>query len=789
MNTYRIVPVILAVALGACRTEEEAPPTELTPSIGHFVATTVEGLSYVSGDLTGTTKADGGYTYFPGEPIEFSVGKVSLGGGPAVPRMTMLDLAMGLDAQDGAMVNRAKFLQSLDEDGNRSNGIKIGPKVVELVNRALDDLDIKDIDFADDAQVNQVVFRVFVWLSVEGANNLDLVESAEAQQSLKKMLLDENAYSARLSRDAELDSARPNLIIAHNLVAPTPGSNVLSTRQLVATWSEEVAHAGARDAYASISIDDGQTWTNYNLSQSALKSSYSTKGGRDFPGDTGPVSAVVADDHFLAAWSSRYCPRENPLDLKDDKYGATGPQGAPAVANASEAPFACVWAIRGQIQSDGLHLRFPEQLTSGVRDASQVRVAGAHDVGFTVAWTEDPEGNHVFPAPGTDVWKTELPWDTFLVTAGPYEKLPVVRFDAPVRVTDNAACRYEALNWPGENATVKRDWWALHQTEGEAYCNDVCVALGEGGYCVTEDGNTLSGTAAATDLQLAMARQPALAKMADPGWMGNNLFAWEERRGSRLEGSDVRFHSMATRAPDAVVGGSAVNRPERIAMNPRLATQDSSTLVGGGTRFVIAYQMMDALYPANNALMMRSAREGYGAEALGQAVAIADGSGRAQLGSLALAGENVAVAYSSGISGGTRNAYVRVSSNGGSSFELGGLNMSQLGDGTVDALEPSVVWSSGPNPMLFATFATRDGNLPGDLFYGRSADLGATFDTVPLIDPETGAETEVFDHLAHGWPAETEARVVVAPDGENLYAVWLQEARHQSDIWFRPIAY
>lgn len=788
MRTTTLVSLVLGVALGACNPEEQPPPPPaLTPSTGHLVADTVEGLSYVAGDLTGTTIAGGEYKYYPGEAIEFSIGKARIGQGPAVARMTLLDLAPNLDALDGAVVNRAKFLQSLDNDGDRSNGIQISAAVTALVDRAMDDLGINRLDFYDDAQINQVVFRVFVWSTLEGNENLDLVESDEAQEALKKGLLDENLYRARLSREPLLASARPNILIGRHVIAPVADmAPYPSTRQLVAIWSEEVGHSGARDAYAALSLDSGLTWRNYDLSHSALRSSYTTKDGRELLGDTGPVAAAIVDDRFVAAWSSRFCPNVNPLGLEDDVYGATGPQDAPAVLNAWEAPFACVWAIRGQIQGDGLHLRFPEQITTGVRDASNVRVAGAADVGFTVAWTEDARGEPGRASPGTDAWKTEIGWDDFLVTAGPYEKVPTAKFAGPVRLTDNAVCRFATFN---EGGQPKVDWWRRHQLEGDAYCLDVCVAVGRDGYCLTADGAELTGTAAVTDLELAMVHQPKIAVSEAPGVLGHTLFAWEERRGAHLAGSDVRFHAMAPFGADAVVGGSVVNRPDRMGLNPRLATQDVPNGSEHGTRFVIGYQEMDSLYPAENALMMRVAHDGFGPGALGPAVKIGSGDGRAHLGNVALAGDNVAVAYTSGITDGTRDAYVRVSGDGGASFDAGALNVSHVGEGTVDALDARVVWSKGERPMLFATFATRDGDLPGDLYYARSADLGATFDTVPLIDPETGDAVEVFDSLAHAWPDESGARVVVAPDGDDLYAVWLQESKMHSDIWFRPIAY
>jgi hypothetical protein len=42
---------------------------------------------------------------------------------------------------------------------------------------------------------------------------------------------------------------------------------------------------GERDAFAALSLDDGATWKNYNLSDSANRSSFVLRNGHDYPGD------------------------------------------------------------------------------------------------------------------------------------------------------------------------------------------------------------------------------------------------------------------------------------------------------------------------------------------------------------------------------------------------------------------------------------------------------------------------------------------------------------------------
>ena len=64
---------------------------------------------------------------------------------------------------------------------------------------------------------------------------------------------------------------------------------------------------GERDVFAALSLDDGATWKNYNLSDSALRSSFVLKDGHDYPGDVFRVNHVVVGNRIAVAWISRFC--------------------------------------------------------------------------------------------------------------------------------------------------------------------------------------------------------------------------------------------------------------------------------------------------------------------------------------------------------------------------------------------------------------------------------------------------------------------------------------------------
>ena len=205
---------------------------------------------------------------------------------------------------------------------------------------------------------------------------------------------------------------------------------------------------GERDAFAALSLDDGATWKNYNLSDSAARSSFVLKDGHEYPGDVFKMVHAVEGNMVVAAWISRYCESGAPLyswtdEVKtefltyypeldnvipvdggtdddgyqlylDDMFTVGGSQksvdytlqGFPEVG---EIPYGCVWIARGTLEQDlddngaplfnsvgdpvyDIDWRASERLTSGRRDPHQINITSAPGAGFIIEWQEDPEG-------------------------------------------------------------------------------------------------------------------------------------------------------------------------------------------------------------------------------------------------------------------------------------------------------------------------------------------------------------------------------------------------------------
>jgi hypothetical protein len=254
---------------------------------------------------------------------------------------------------------------------------------------------------------------------------------------------------------------------------------------------------GAHDAYAAVSLDDGETWKRTNLSNSADLSSFTLANGHSYPGDAHNMTFAIAGDKVLVGWISKYCDGGSPAYTWDedgdssteddllypDLWGVAGSQrsvdytlqGFPEVG---EIPYSCVWAARGTLLEDpetGLYdilWTKAERLTSGRRDANRLEMNGDSAAGFMMTWQEDPDGlrpgQGLGPGEGwsgavvnqqTDLWYSYISIEDFdlvdddadyttgvnPISISDYEgdNLPKVAapMALPVRLTDNRMCK------------------------------------------------------------------------------------------------------------------------------------------------------------------------------------------------------------------------------------------------------------------------------------------------------------------------------------------------------------
>jgi len=155
---------------------------------GRFIDGPVEGLRYESVDLSGYTAADGGFQYVQGHLVSFYVGEVKLGSALGAPIVTPISLVPGArDETNGTVINIARFIQSLDDDGYLPDGLRI-PRIVHdyAVSVSIRFSQPTDV-FESDGAVQSLV-ATLTGLTAAGTHPLYSV--ASAQRELQRGLLE-----------------------------------------------------------------------------------------------------------------------------------------------------------------------------------------------------------------------------------------------------------------------------------------------------------------------------------------------------------------------------------------------------------------------------------------------------------------------------------------------------------------------------------------------------------------------------------------------------------------------
>jgi len=152
-----IISAISLLALSGCGGGGGATtiPAGAATAAGIFLDAPVQGVSYTSGNTTGTTGADGSFTYEVGQAVVFKLGGIVLGTvtptSTTTAVITPVEMVTGATNTTNATVQQlALFLQTIDSDNNPNNGIQISAAAVLAATA-------QTVDFANPASVNAVL--------------------------------------------------------------------------------------------------------------------------------------------------------------------------------------------------------------------------------------------------------------------------------------------------------------------------------------------------------------------------------------------------------------------------------------------------------------------------------------------------------------------------------------------------------------------------------------------------------------------------------------------------------
>ena len=140
---------LFLASCGGDQAEKSAPPldpsqltarsTDTTVMQGQFVDSAVSGLFYRTDTLEGFTDHNGYFSYVPGETVSFYIGNIALGSAPGADVVTPIDLSANGGQLDDTAINVLRLLQTLDEDGDPSNGIAITDRTHLVASQFADD--------------------------------------------------------------------------------------------------------------------------------------------------------------------------------------------------------------------------------------------------------------------------------------------------------------------------------------------------------------------------------------------------------------------------------------------------------------------------------------------------------------------------------------------------------------------------------------------------------------------------------------------------------------------------
>jgi hypothetical protein len=539
-------------------------------------------------------------------------------------------------------------------------------------------------------------------------------------------------------------------------------------------WKHDGSTHAAKDLFVTRSLDNGRTWSQpINVSNTANVSSMDA----DHDGDEGTAKLPYYGD---SQKPNIFNNGKNVIISWVDHYVPSGVQGTvlyPESGNL-EVPFAATYVVRST--DGGATWSAPERLSDGSRDAKQ-DVPKASSAGFVVTWQEDPKGLQPGDAEGpgeggsgakvshgTDIWYSSV--TTSNLGAG-------MPFSEPQRITDN----FTRLDNDGDEA----------------------------------------GQTGASRANLFVVGPTAIV-------------AYEETKG--LEGLDdgkyVRYHTFSAfndSMPDVTDGaGWILSLPEESARRVRFIVQPGPLMNQSDVRIVWLYKQGDFDQGGPSDIMCRVGRKdpndpastGFRPEDLSPPIdpdattrenAFNNDQGMNLSSSLGLdahpeddsfedarahrgilRGDFMAMGWSWTPDWAVArftdlenyNFYMRTSEDGGQTW-TSAVNMSNIdASEKVNVREPRIVGTPfSPNPAtpadpgsFLVAWGTEvnqyehvsEGIVDLDVFMTRTDDYGMTYAPVVKVAEEVSAVSDV---------GTFESQFRLDPDGNKLYAVWMEENR------------
>ncbi len=167
---------------------------------GQFIDDIVVGLRFKNSTLSGVTDEKGNFSYVEGELVQFFVGDIFIGEALGKPVLTPIDLVPGAsDETNAQVINLIRFIQTLDDDQDPSNGIIISDLITNAAFEKSINFNLSVADFETHPEM-QAVLADLTSVFNETRN---LVNTRDAQTHFRTSLfaLLEGRYRGSFSGD------------------------------------------------------------------------------------------------------------------------------------------------------------------------------------------------------------------------------------------------------------------------------------------------------------------------------------------------------------------------------------------------------------------------------------------------------------------------------------------------------------------------------------------------------------------------------------------------------------
>ncbi|WP_246841618.1 pectinesterase family protein [Cellvibrio sp. PSBB023] len=349
-----------------------AQSSSLAPvATGIFLDAAVANIGYRTATQEGFTSVNGEFNYRLGELITFFIGGLELPSVMAAEIITPLEIANAQSLEDNQVINILRLLQSLDKDGDASNGIEITAEAIAAGTV---------LDFTVAPAVFAELPAVKALLQAAGSANQELIPAEQAVAHFQTTLELINGPSSSSSSQSSIIVVEPSSSSASSQAVVASSSSILSSSS--AASSDIVVETSSSAASSEVIAESSSSSTSSEIivetSSSAVSSEVVTSSSSVASSDVAVSSSSIASSAAPVDPNVWACPTSglyfcddfsgnnyDKWNIRADATNTSGPNGTFDVADDSGN-----YVLRYTAASTGgiLALVKPEQFT-GVTSA------------------------------------------------------------------------------------------------------------------------------------------------------------------------------------------------------------------------------------------------------------------------------------------------------------------------------------------------------------------------------------------------------------------------------------